>query len=90
MKTKLLRKVRKRFEIIHYPNGVSTQYPEPCIRFLDKCDSLNNETLNINIYTPEGYIIDKYKRAILRIIRRECGKYFKKKNKYKGTKLWYT
>ena len=62
MKTKLLKKVRKRFEIIYYPNGKNPQDKTPCIGFIDKYNPFNNETKCIGEYTHEDYIIDKYKK----------------------------
>jgi len=90
MKTKLLKKVRKRFEIIYYPSGRNRIDKDPCVYFID-----HNELWSGDVrYATDGIAAqiacDIFKKRILRIIRNEyANKLPKQPNKHKGTKLWH-
>lgn len=84
MKTKLLKKIRKQYSIVYYPNGwePSEHYRVPPYPFYfveGKERGCIRETKN--------ECID----WILRKVRDEYKKYSRKynKNKYKGIKVWY-
>lgn len=97
MKTKLLKKVRKRFSIEYYPNGryiygIFSETPMVCL--IDKEDSNNFDYFTVGIYTKEevyNILIEK----LINIIRKEYSKYGTRRNKIKrektdnGIKLWW-
>ena len=90
MKTKLLKKVRKRFEIIYYPNGFSRTETKASVEIIDHDNSWNHDRIYTG--TSQNEVMDTcndLKRYMLRVLRREYAKKLPKKNKHKGTKLWH-
>lgn len=100
MKIKLLKKIRKRFSIVHYPSGyivyiLGTKHlfhgEKGCVRLQDKENKLScNYSLNTNNSTVEG-CLQAAKDKILEWCRNN---YTSKANhihmnRYKGIKLWH-
>lgn len=91
MKTKLLRKVRKRFEIIHYPNGKDSYHNTETVEFIDKKNSHNNDVLPIYSGGITGFMWcnsvehgkNRFISKIIDIIKREY------KQNHKPIKLWH-
>jgi len=100
MKTKLLKKIRKRFSIVHYPNGyqiywLGTKHTvngvKGCVRLEDNKDK-HNKTFEFKDHgeNPEN-AKNKALERILEITRCEYPKLGKLtlRNKTQGIKLWH-
>ena len=99
MKTKLLKKIRKRFSIVHYPNGMlhhdTVFHAEKGVVFLHDYiggffDSIQKE-YSLKHYTIE-HATQLAKERILEYCRDNYSSKAKQKavnNKYKGIKLWH-
>lgn len=88
MKTKLLKKIRKQYSIVYYPNGYKH----------DGCIFGKGKYLVYNIYwfrptwlLPSYETKEKALDSLIRGVRQKYYKYSRKynKNKYKGIKVWY-
>ena len=84
MKTKLLRKIRKQYSIVYYPNGFE---PNPVLRVPDyPLYFVSDDTKGcIKIYRNEciDWILEKVREKYKKYSRK-----YKKPN-YKGIKVWY-
>ena len=102
MKTKLLKKVRKRFDITHYPKGImicNTHYNYNLYVLTDKTNSFyqiyaelgsNKFTGHKEIFTTEKQCIDYLKSVIIKRLIHEG--YSKNRNNRlinKSKKVWY-
>jgi hypothetical protein len=91
MKTKLLKKVRRRFKIIHCPKGI-VRWNEVCewnyYKLIDNDDSFNNTTAQVKsdtdpysceascYFNTDKEAIDHLKGRIIRVLKAEgYGKY---------------
>lgn len=101
MKTKLLKRIRRQFEIIHYPNGYvfywlgskQISYKDVgCVALKHKGFFIPDEDKYVWVFSLENYTVEQAvneaKDIIVKLTRK---KYAKKENnnKYKGVKLWY-
>lgn len=96
MKTKLLKKLRKRFSIVYYPNGYlvyclgTTIYRHEtygCVSLLYNGDRKN---YSLGEYTLKQ-AVGEAKREILKYARENYSRKATQVNKirYKGIKIWY-
>lgn len=104
MKTKLLKKARKRFAIIHYPNGYTldgTLFDVDVVVLTDEEDA-GYRTRYVQINPIEGdrpfcdrsatsveEATDMLKKMLINRLREENKHMGSKRNKLKKTKLWY-
>lgn len=93
MKTKLLKKVRKRFEIVYYPNG--DRYNDFPYIVVNDTHLPIFKTLNSFVLNDEtdalGEALKKAKSFLLCVIRKEYYKHSKiAKTNYNSIKLWHS
>lgn len=94
MKAKLLKKLRRRFEIVVYPNGRlyegvlgnSVFYPEGCVRLEDYEDEYT-KSYSLNEYTEEE-ATQIVKDRIIEIAHMMHTSQ-SRRNKFKGRKVWH-
>lgn len=90
MKTKLLKKVRRRFEIILYPKGYmfggDLLYPKGCVLMVDRDNGWNNYSYPLSQFSEEGGF-ERARQRILHIVREQYTK--SKPEKLPAIKLWY-
>ena len=97
MKTKLLKKIRKRFSIVHYPNGYLIQCFNTTIERYKKrgCVCLKVGEASILTVDLEDYFLDlAYEKCTEEILKWCRANYSRKANhvnnrKFKGIKLWH-
>lgn len=96
MKTKLLKKVRKRFEIIHYPNGINSDSTHERVVLIDNKNDRNNDTRFISAslggfksFTWSGSV-DEAKESLLLVIISLLRREYKQPKPRKGTKIWHS
>lgn len=88
MKVKLLRKIRKRYDITHYPNGLYLfgSFEQGPITILnDNQDSWRITYSNKDKKQAYDYLY----KTLLIWIETDYGKFRSKKSKIKTEKLWY-
>ena len=104
MKTKLLKQVRKRFEIFHLPNGFisdGTHFNYNLFKLIDNNHTfwdayaqVKNKTnqrfvYGKSIFDTETECINYLKQTIIKILRSEGHKQRKDKQITKQIKVWY-
>jgi hypothetical protein len=105
MKAKLLRKIRKRFSIHHYPNGVSSFgeiYDYNIFELVDSTNSWGSRSVQLGrkmsklqyvtddrIFDTEKECIDYLKSDIVRILRKEGHIGKKDRDLKKFEKVWF-
>ena len=96
MKTKLLKKVRKRFEILYYPeqsySHILDKYQTDTLVFVDNDERYGGyEMSNLKKDSIEyNQAIDIMKKQIISTIKKDYKKYSKHyKNNIKVEKIWY-
>jgi hypothetical protein len=88
MKVKLLKKIRKRYSITHYPNGAfmwDDFYEGPITLLEDKNSSFRLEISHST--KPEAY--DRLYKIMLEWIERDYGPFRSKRIKITSEQLWY-
>ena len=91
MKTKLLKKVRKRFEIIYYPKGIwirETFFEGPLVCLWDKDHSLFNYDVIGAEYSKQQAINDLKDIIIRKLINEGYGKAKRNRANCNGVKVW--
>lgn len=88
MKVKLLKKIRKRYSIIYYPNGVYfyDDFFEGPITVLYDSESEYRTTLS-TLEKPKAY--QKLYSTLLKWIEKDYGPFKNKKKKIISETLWY-
>lgn len=88
MKIKLLKKIRKRYDIIHYPNGLYLwgDFQEGAITILS--DNQSSYRYRLSTKDKSQAYEDLYK-ILLNWIEKDYGQLRSKKSKIKKEKLWY-
>lgn len=88
MKTKLLKKVRRRFQILYYPNGQKLRFGGtlcPHYEVIDRRNKYNNQSFYIHYKGEEKRIFEEAYRYLLTIIKKE----YAPKTKYPVKKVWW-
>jgi hypothetical protein len=88
MKTKLLRKIRKRYSITHYPNGLYVNnrfYGGPQTILEDKKDDFRD----VYSQAPKKQAYDELRNRLMSWIDRDYGPLNSKLRKIKEEKLWH-
>lgn len=83
MKVKLLKKIRKRFEILYYPNGLI---------YGNIYDSKNETFVLTDTENEYNIFFDQNKNSLLETILLICKRNYysySRRYKLKGTKVWY-
>lgn len=89
MKVKLLKKIRKRYEITHYPNGVFISgdfYNGPITILKDNQNSFRFEP--VTHFSPQQAYRELYPKLI-RWIEKDYGPFRSKTSKITQEKVWY-
>ena len=92
MKVKLLKKVRKRFEIRYFPKGfirLGIYFKGESIKLYDNENSfMDTRFLIEGSYTKE-MALDKCMKTLLRHLRKDYSKYSRKHKQVTSNKIWY-
>jgi hypothetical protein len=88
MKTKLLKKVRKRYSITHYPNGVflwDEFYKGPITVIRDRDSSCRYDISCL----PKQVAYDKLYKKLLKWIQQDYGTFKSRRIRITSEQLWY-